>query len=299
MKKPNFFIIGAPKCGTTSLAHYLSQHPNVFITKPKEPGHYCTDFGYYEYKDRKKYFELYEKAGEKHLAVGEGSATYLYSKQAIPNILKEFPDAKFIVMLRNPIEMAPSLHEEMYFGGADNEPNFETAWSLQSSRVSGINIPAGCIEPQYLQYQAACSLGYQVDRLFGWVKREQVLLVLLEDLTNDPRTTWLTVLDFLGLADDGRTSFPVLNQAKEMRLRIVPKLANFYQKFMGRLGVRPLGLGIMTLLLQLNIKTRQRQPLTNKIKNELMLAFRDDIELLSKHVKRDLSHWVNNTRDIA
>ena len=111
MKKPNFFIIGAPKCGTTSLANWLAEHPRVFFSDTKEPHFFCTD-GYTGVKTLKQYEKLFEDAKPHHLAVGEGSTHYLFSKVAVPNILVYNPDARFIVCLRNPVDMAPSLHSE-------------------------------------------------------------------------------------------------------------------------------------------------------------------------------------------
>ena len=86
MKKPNFFILGAPKCGTTSLASWLSEHSDVFMSPIKEPHHFCSDFGYKEYRSHQRYLSLFRKANEQHRAIGEASATYLYSKVAVKNI---------------------------------------------------------------------------------------------------------------------------------------------------------------------------------------------------------------------
>src|SRR5210317_560697 len=115
--KPNFFILGAPKCGTTSLAYWLSQHPNVYVSPDKEPLHYSTDFPASTPHSERSYLDLFAEATEQHIAIGEASVWYLRSKDAVANIENEIPEAKYIVMLRNPVEMAPSLHWQTVFNG--------------------------------------------------------------------------------------------------------------------------------------------------------------------------------------
>jgi len=71
--KPNFFIIGAPKCGTTSLATYLGMHPNVFMCSPKEPHYFSTDINWQLVKNKNDYLKLFAKATNDNFAIGEGS----------------------------------------------------------------------------------------------------------------------------------------------------------------------------------------------------------------------------------
>jgi len=87
MKKPNFFILGAPKCGTTSLAMWLSEHPNIFMCPIKEPHYFNTD-GLQRIKTLEQYESLFTDAKPEHVAVGEASTHYLYSKEAVPRILE-------------------------------------------------------------------------------------------------------------------------------------------------------------------------------------------------------------------
>ena len=108
MRKPNFFIIGAPKCGTTSVYSWLKDHPYIFMPDFKEPHHFYSPYG--EPIKREKYENLFMDADMEHFAVGEASVWYLFSGKAIDRILEYEASAKFIVLIRNPIEMAPSLH---------------------------------------------------------------------------------------------------------------------------------------------------------------------------------------------
>ena len=112
---PDFYVVGAPKCGTTSLHRYLRQHPGVFVPDVKEPNFFCSDFpSIQKYKSLEDYSMLFEPAQENQL-VGEASPWYLYSKTAIQNILDVQPDAKFIVMLRNPVDAVISYYRYMRY----------------------------------------------------------------------------------------------------------------------------------------------------------------------------------------
>src|SRR3990167_9603139 len=107
IKKPNFFILGAPRCGTTSLSTYLREHPNVFFSFPKEVNFFSSDiYSSTLCSDISSYLKLFSNSEEIHLAVGEGSVFYLASNCAVPSILQFNPQAKFIVMVRNPVDMA-------------------------------------------------------------------------------------------------------------------------------------------------------------------------------------------------
>jgi len=238
MKKPNFFIIGAPKCGTTSLAAWLKEHQQIYMSTPKEPHHFNTDQRYIMVKESSDYDRLFEKANNQHLAVGEASVFYLYSQEAVPNIENYAADIKYIVCLRNPIEMAYSLHEQLIISGYEDEQNFEAAWFLQDDRMHGKSIPSLCKDSIFLQYGAVCSLGVQLERLYTHVPQERVFPLLLDDLRDDPRAAYLRVLKFLNVEDDGRTDYFVKNPAKALRSPWVMKMVRRLGNVKRSLGIR-------------------------------------------------------------
>ena len=168
MKKPNFFILGAPKCGTTSLAAWLAEHPNVFMSPVKEPNFFNTGITKYLKYSPEAYQQLFTKADLQHLRVGEASTHYLLSKDAVPNILNyvENPsEVKFIVAIRNPVEMAVSWHGQMLRDGQEVVKDFATAWHLQETRAKGLSLPAFS-EQARLLYGPLCLLGKQLEQLF-------------------------------------------------------------------------------------------------------------------------------------
>lgn len=111
MRRPNTFIVGAPKCGTTALSTYLSEHREVFLSDPKEPNYFCSDLPERQVVSQMEdYLTLFEGALDGHSVVMEASTWYLVSRVAVANIMEFEPRARLIVMVRNPIDLVHSLH---------------------------------------------------------------------------------------------------------------------------------------------------------------------------------------------
>ena len=133
---PNFFLLGAPKCGTTALASYLKEHPSIYFSSPKEPDYWPSDMVRPErampLNSLEDYLSLFQDATGEHLAIGEGSTSYVYSNTVIPRILDYCPAARLILFVRNPIDLAISFHRQMVWSFWDPEPDFERAWRSQT-----------------------------------------------------------------------------------------------------------------------------------------------------------------------
>src|SRR5262245_16101641 len=186
----------------------------------KEPSYFDTDSPQVGVRRLSHYLRYFSDATERHRAIGEASPNYLFSQVAVANILEFNPLARFIVLLRNPVEMAASLHAQLVYNFHESVTDFGAAWALQERRSRGLDIPKHCRLPQFLQYRAACSLGAQVERLLHTVDSQRVHFVLLDDVEAAPRAAWLGILAFLGVADDGRTEFPVLNSRRAPRTSV-------------------------------------------------------------------------------
>lgn len=299
-KMPNFFIIGAPKCGTTSLASWLAEHPNVYMSPVKEPNFYNADLGKVKIT-RREYEALFSSATDNHHAIGEASTSYLFSRAAVPNIERELPNSRYIVMVRNPMDMAYSFHEQLLFLGFEHVKSFAEAWRLSEERADGRAVTRWCHEPELLDYKSVCRLGEQIERLFATVTRDRVLVIVLDDVKENPRREYVRVLDFLGVDDDCRTDFPIENPAKERRWPGLQRVAQMAGRASvsakQRLGVpRTKGTGVLTKLSALNTHYRPRPPLPPGLRRELQDYFRDDVLLLSRLLDRDLSEWVAASR---
>lgn len=225
---PNVFLIGAPKCGTTALASYLSERNDVFLSYPKEPSYWSHDFkqgsGVAQITSQAAYDALYAEAGGYAVRL-DASTSYLMSDVAIPAILKAVPNAKFLIMLRDPVEMVQAWHMEKCFNLSEDEDSFQCAWELWEDRQAGVvPWPKGAFEPRELNYRAVAALGSQLERAFGWIPETQRLVLFQDDLAQNPNALWAQVLHFLDLPEDGRTEFPVVGGAHFNRSKTLAKL---------------------------------------------------------------------------
>ncbi len=149
---PDFFVVGAPRCGTTALCRYLARNPQICVSRPKEP-HYFTRLAdlpaaeevQSDYIDR-----FFDHRNDAHRVSGEGSVSYLYLPGVIEHILHFNPEARFIASVRNPLTMLPSYHLRMQFLLQEDETDFEWAWHLQEARARGENLPRRCVDARVL-----------------------------------------------------------------------------------------------------------------------------------------------------
>ena len=296
---PDFFIIGAPKCGTTALSAYLAAHPNVCFSHIKEPHYFSTDFPRRQnVSDREEYLSLFSNTSSDVL-LGEGSVWYLYSEVAVKNILRVQPKAKFIIMLRNPVDAAYSLHNQKLMSAEEDVRDFLTAWNLQKDRKDGRFLPKHCYEPAMLFYRDVYCFGKQVQRLLSHVSPEQLHFIFYDNFSAETKKTYSELLRFLGLPPVVPNEFPVINKNQAYRSsylnRIIQKpsrLRSHVSKFLRRtLGIR--SFGFRRIFNSLNRSDTKRTPLPQEVRKELARSFKDDIALLENLIKRDLSTWTN------
>ena len=299
MNQPNLFIAGAPKCGTTALSEYLREHPNVFISEPKEPHYFTFDFEEYRVtKTWEEYSNLFAKSTSEETTIGEGSVFYLCSQEALPKIYEYNSQAKIIVMLRNPVDMIYSFHSQLVFTADENETDFEAAWKLQETRQQGNMIPPQCREPFFLQYAQMGKLGEQVARLQNVFPSEQVKIIFFEDFVKSTKDIYDEVLEFLGVPSDNRTEFVRINENKSHKLGAVGNftakppaaLTNVVLKVRDLLGIKELG--VLDTIRSFNTKVAAREPLSDSLRNEMIEEFTPDIQKLARLSNRDLSHWL-------
>lgn len=299
---PDFFIIGAPKAGTTALYTYLAAHPHIFMPHLKEPFYFCSDFPACREKATSittmtKYLKLFAGATERHLVRGEASPLYLLSQVAVPTILKLNPDARFIVMLRNPVELVHSFHSQLVYSLHESVNNFEQAWRLQEERSRGRHIPKDCLEEAILQYRQIGMLGDQLARLLKHARQSHVKVLLFDDLVASPRQLYEEVLAFLDVPTDHRSHFPKENANKIRRSPLLTRMLrhpvfplNILRDHYFRHAKRDAWL--IRLVARLNSKRVTRPQLSPELRCELEAEFHDDIRLLENLIGRDLSHWV-------
>lgn len=293
MKKPNFFLLGAPKCGTTSMAKWLSEHPDIFMSKPKEPHYYNTDHRNRKITSYKHYLSFFKEANETHKVVGEASVWYLFSREAVTNIIEDIEDdnLKFLVMVRNPIHMAYSLHQEQVYGMNEPIKDFKEAWEAQPQRKEGKKISRLTQNESQLLYGDICKLGEQVKRLYDTVDRSTVKVITLDDLKLNAEKEYRDVLNFLNVDYDGRKDFAPQNERKSRKSDALASLVRVVGSAKRKLNIHK-GLGVLDRIQTMNTKLQKRDKLDIELENEMKSYFKDDVLLLSSLLNKDLSHWV-------
>jgi len=301
--RPDFFIIGAPRCGTTALSSYLSEHPRIGFSRPKETQFFCTDLSGIRFhtSEPQEYFKLcFGHCAEKnYLAIGEGSVWNLYSKNAVANILSFNPKARFIIMVRNPIDLCIALYEKRREMLQEDQPSFEQAWRLEDERRQGRSIPAHFRKEIGVPgYRDVASLGEQVEKAFSLIPEQQRMMIVFDDFTADTTAVYARVLAFLGVPHDGRTEFPRINEGQKIRH---PRLWALVWGTMMR--AHPLidpvkrmlkvsTLNIYPRLSRLFLGRRSERPtMPDALRAEMRAYFDEDIKRLSAAIGRDLTGW--------
>jgi len=293
---PTFFIVGAPKSGTSALDQYLRDHPDAFLCR-KEPHYFASDFLDRGVDTPDGYADLYTGCPAGARAVGESSVWYLYSRDAVPNILHHLPEARIIAMLRNPVDLVHSKHAQMVYNCEEDVPDFEAAWRLEGERKQGRRLPPEVPNPSFLYYSELGRLGEQVERLVQTVPAGQLKLIVFEDFCADTGEVYRETLDFLGLPQDGRVDFPRINPNTVHRNAAVGRLLHkppglLYRAVKGierGLGLRQLP-GI-DLVRRWNTQARKRPSLSADFRAEVVAHYRPEVERLEAIIGRDLSAW--------
>lgn len=221
--KPNLFIVGAPKCGTTAWVEYLRSHPAIFFPASKDDCYFAYDLPRFRLVSSETQYAQLFAGSDGAKVVGEASAMYLFSTSAARAIRDFNPAAKILIFQRDQERFLPSLHNQFLREFAEEIEDFETAWRFSEHRPAE-TIPATCLEPGILNYAAMGRFSEQVERYLKAFPPEQICVIRFRDWVADPRTTYLNLLHFLGLEDDGRTDFAPVNAGTTYRSRALARL---------------------------------------------------------------------------
>ena len=305
--KPNFFIVGAPKCGTTSLHEYLQRHPDVFMPYFKEPHFFGADLEgsrFRQFRNKPaRYLKIFRDVrGEKR--VGESSPWYLASERAAAEIHAYDPQAKIIIMLRNPIDMMYSMWSQFRYSGNEQIETFEGALAAEADRRNGARIrrAAHCVTG--LQYRKMTRFCEQLPRYFKRFGQENVFVIIFDDFRADTAAVYGAVLEYLGVNSSFRTTFDIRNPNKEVRLAWLQELIVDSGFSLMLLKDRLTYLATTHSLVPYAYRTRavegviaaytkyeRRSPLTLELRQRLGRELQPEIDALSALIDRDLSHW--------
>lgn len=188
---PNFFVVGAPKAGTSSVSHHLSKHPQVFIPRIKEPSYFVSPDKNIVTVSLDEYRRLYKNASG-HPAIGDLSVSYFLHEEVPRRIFEVSPDARIVILLRDPVARAYSDFTFSRTLGIEPETVFHEALRRYEDRGS----PKWYLSRYYVEQGMYCAPVRRYQDTFG---RERVLLLLFDDLTRNPRELFSKIATHIGV----------------------------------------------------------------------------------------------------
>jgi hypothetical protein len=295
IRRPDFFIVGAPKSGTTAMNDFLRQHPQIFMPRLKDLSFFGQDLQFRRPRiSHDRYLSLFSEA-KGALRVGEASVWYLYSKLAAEEIKAFSPAASIIVMLRNPVDMLYSQHSEFLHNCNEEIEDFEEALDAEEDRKQGKRLPKMVHLVEGLFYRETAKYAEQVHRYIDVFGRENVHIIIFDDFKRDTDKIYQQTLQFLGVEPNFRPKFRRVNSNKVLRNRrmqeflVAPPLllksvfdAIIPAQYSGR---------FLPYLRRLNTRYVERPPLDPVLRKRLQLELKSEVKQLSKLLNRDLSNW--------
>lgn len=310
---PNFIVVGANKGGTTSLYHYLKQHPEIYLSPIKEPHFFSKDIDvslfsksfannklqdiqsyvdsdmHVEYhaafvRDWNQYRKLFKNVNAQK-AIGELSTSYLYSDVAASEIKKALGDIKIIIALRNPVQRAYSHYRMNLYTGNSNIFNFKQALLEDQEHKPKVWGNANLYLELGLYYE-------QVKRYKELFSPENIKIIFTEDMRKNSAQVIRELYDFLGVD-------PSFVPDTSMRYNEIytPKYKNLTW-LLNTTGVRPFlkrisGSGLKKMAVKYLYRDKNdKGELTNEEKIFLINYYKADIQNLSALLNKDLSHWM-------
>jgi hypothetical protein len=275
-RHPDFFIAGAARSGTTSLWRYLLQHPSIYMpdaSGEKEPGYFSS---LRPFQDRRRYLSLFEGASDNQV-VGEASGAYLTSPDSAGRIASAIPDARIIIMLRNPADRAYSLYKWMTHEGYEYTPTFRRALALESQRMDDENFARDCPEYyyNYLYYHSGL-YSEQIARYVNLFPRHRLKFIVFERFIEAPMSYTQEVYRFLGVDPTFTPTISVQNRSRDVwsprwQYFICHRLSSFlYTLCVPRVSQ------IKSALMTLNLRP-QKTPLDPSLRKHLLDRYEDDI----------------------
>lgn len=295
---PNFLIIGSAKAGTTSLYEYLRHHPQIFLSPVKEPQFFCHESLYS--KGLNHYANTYFKGSAGFPARGEATPHYLYFERVARRISRDLPrdHQRFIVIMRDPVRRAHSLYWNMVHEGLE-DLSFEEAILSEASRGQPSESEGSC--SLLYQYISSSRYAEQIRRYLKYFDKEQFLFLFIEDLMANPDSTLAEIYRFLGVEQQRQSlaakPFNSANAPRFAWLHDFVRKPHPLKRRLGRLLSDEQKYRVANLLLSVNRRKTEYQPLKADSERALRLLFEADVLDLQELTGRDLSSWLPASGD--
>lgn len=303
-RKPEFFIVGAPKAGTSALFEHLGQHPRVFFPRLKEPMYFGSDLEFLNCSRRtlEDYRALFADAD--HAArIGEASTTYLYSQRAPAEIRDFNPQARIIIMLRDPVAVMHAWHGECLATGVEPIRDFRAALEAEQRRRAGRDLPNRRGVRQALYYREIVRFADHVSRYLDTFGRERVHVILFEDWVSATSEVCRQTLEFLEVDPPFVPDLGVVNPSKRVRSHrlhdLVAQPPSAVERTARFLLPARLRRGLRHELLRLNRHAAPREPMDPALAAELRAELAPGIQRLASLIGRDLNTWTAQPAGLA
>jgi hypothetical protein len=298
---PDFFVAGAPKAGTTALHAALSAHPGLFMSAVKEPKFFLTDGPppsrgrgpgdgqtYREHVWRRADYEALFAGAPAGAMRGESTPFYLYSEAAQERIRALIPHARFIVILRDPVERAHSNWTHLWSAGLEPIGDFVPACAEEDARVA-----AGWAD--FWHYTRLGRYGEQLDRLLLRFPREQVFILRYRSLIGAPARSLDDICEFLGVRPGIIDGVPRQNVTAHPRASLTHLAMSWLLRGAAGAGRHlPGSAGALTQALERRMQQNagRRQPLSWEQRQAVLPYVEDDIHLLERITESYFGDWL-------
>jgi len=296
MPRPDTFIVGAPKCGTTAMNTYLGQHPEVFIPTDKDTRFFGQDLTCITRLSEKEYIARYDDSHGSTRRV-DASVYYLLSHDAAAEIHTFSPDAYIVAMLRDPVEMTYSHHAQLRFNGLGEDEDitvFADALAAESDRRDGQRIPPGTRVREALYYRELADYATQLQRYFHVFGRDRVHVILFDDFRADTHAAYQSLLEFLQVDSAFEPQISVVNPNTVVRFEALRSMLRLTPDGLKTMLPTALREPLRQRLRSLNTRVAKRPPLEPDVRRALATELRPGVERLATLIDRDLSHWCSD-----
>ena len=293
LPRPRAFVVGAPRCGTTALCNFLGQHPDIFMPYVKEPHYFGSDLTTRRgFPTLESYLTLF-RDGQGKLCM-EGSTWYLYSRCAAQELFEFDPDAKIIIMIRNPTELVRSWHAHALLAGVQDQTRLEDALALEDERRQGKALPPNSPREKLL-YTDIPRFTEQIERYQKVFSPEQLHIITYDDFKEDNAAVVADTFSFLGVDPSFVPIFDKINASGEVKSPLFRTLLEHQpesvRKLIRTVIPRRLRTDIKQRLRQLNTGYPSQNPVDGNVEQRLKETFQGEVASVSNLLGRDLTSW--------
>lgn len=307
-RRPDFLLVGAPKCATGTIYELAGRRPRVFLA-PKDLHFFAPDLKTTQPALSAAEYEAQFDDAPAGATLGEASVGYLCSERAAGAIHASVPDARIVVALRNPLDAIPSLHRHCLYYGLEEIEDLREALEAEEDRAAGRRLPRRCAHPWMLRYTHVYRYADQLRRYFDAFSRERCHVVVYDDFRADPEATIDALCAFLELPAAEPATGAVaaadlrVNRARRARSRRLSALLTDppapARRVVRALTPQSLRRRVAEGVLAANTAGAGRGPIDPALRAELASRFAAEVERVSTMLDRDLDRWLRAPQPTA